>query len=172
VEKIGATGAGATSSVQTTCWSGWTPLPPPRRVAQPRTTPFEKRWPLPEPLPFHRFSPPREDCSPKHPLVTPLDILSAAGCRSVAATMKLKPLPPLHPQHGEPSLRPSLSTIVGPSSLPVASSSCRTSPPLSPVIGAACRHCRIRAPSRHPAASVRTPPPHLSRCYPCAPLVP
>jgi hypothetical protein len=157
--------------VQTTCWPGWTPLPPPRRVAQPRTTPFEKHWPLPEPLPFHRFSPPREDCSPKHPLVAPLDILSAAGCRSVAATMKLKSPPPLRPQHGEPSLRPSLSTIVDPSSLPVTSSSCRTLLPPSSVTRAACRCrcCRLRAPWCHPVTSMRTPPPHLARRYPRAP---
>jgi hypothetical protein len=62
----------------------------------------------------------------------PLYFLSATGHRSVAAATKLKPPKPLRPLHGEPPLRPSLSTIVNPSSLLVAPSCYRISPSSPP----------------------------------------
>jgi hypothetical protein len=156
------------------------PPPPPCCVAPPWTAPpcstspppFKKSRPPPEP-PFHYFSPPREDRPPKHRPVAPfpLYILSAAGHRGVATVGKSKPLLPLHPPHGEPSLRLPSSAIVDPSSLLVTSSSCRTSPPPLLVTISACRRCRLHTPSHRPAASVRTPPPHLARLYHRAPPV-
>jgi hypothetical protein len=131
--------------------------------------PFKKSRPPPEPpftISLLRVKIARLSTAP-----FPLYILSAAGHRGVATVGKSKPLLPLHPPHGEPSLRLPSSTIVDPSSLLVTSSSCRTSPPPLLVTISACRRCRLHTPSHRPAASVRTPPPHLARRYHRAPPV-
>jgi hypothetical protein len=48
-------------------------------------------WSPPKPPPLHRFSPPREDCMPKHLPLALLDLLYAAGDRRTTARARFRP---------------------------------------------------------------------------------